>query len=103
MKRRYELNLYTPDQYHDLQEHLGHMASRGWMLERMEQHFLVYRQNVSSPVHYAVAFHPEVGDMDSLRTPQLEYIPHRKYSDGLVSRLDTQPSFLRRNLHEAKI
>ena len=49
------------------------MASRGWMLERMEQHFLVYRQNVSSPVHYAVAFHPEVGDMDSLRTPALEF------------------------------
>lgn len=73
MKRRYELNLYTPDQYNDLQEHLGHMASRGWMLERMEQHFLVYRQNVSSPVHYAVAFHPEVGDMDSLRTPALEF------------------------------
>ena len=73
MKRRYELNLYTPDQYNDLQEHLGHMASRGWMLERMEQHFLVYRQNVSSPVHYALAFHPEVGDMDSLRTPALEF------------------------------
>ena len=36
MKRRYELNLYTPDQYNDLEEHLGHMASRGWMLERME-------------------------------------------------------------------
>ena len=71
MKRKYELNNFEPYQFADIRDHLEAMALRGWRLERMEQHFLVYRQNVSSPVHYAVAFHPEVGDMDSLRTPQL--------------------------------
>lgn len=73
MKRRYEWNLYTPDQYNDLQDHLEYMATRGWELERMEQHFLVYRQSAPGPIHYALAFHPEVGDMDSLRTPALEF------------------------------
>lgn len=73
MKRRYEWNPYTPDQYNDLQDHLEYMATRGWELERMEQHLLVYRQSAPGPIHYTLAFHPEVGDMDSLRTPALEF------------------------------
>ena len=73
MKRRYEWNPYTPDQYNDLQDHLEYMATREWELERMEQHLLVYRQSAPGPIHYTLAFHPDVGDMDSLRTPALEF------------------------------
>lgn len=33
MKRKYELNLYAPFQYEDIQSHLEEMAERGWELE----------------------------------------------------------------------
>ena len=33
MKRKYELNLYAPFQYEDIQSHLEEMAERGWALE----------------------------------------------------------------------
>ena len=33
MKRKYELNLYAPFQYEDIQRHLEEMAERGWELE----------------------------------------------------------------------
>ena len=34
MKRKYELNLYAPFQYEDIQSHLEEMAERGWELEK---------------------------------------------------------------------
>ena len=33
MNRKYELNLYAPFQYEDIQSHLEEMAERGWALE----------------------------------------------------------------------
>lgn len=73
MKRKYELNNFEPYQFADIRDHLEAMALRGWRLERMEQHLLVYRQSAPGPIHYTLAFHPDVGDMDSLRTPALEF------------------------------
>ena len=72
MKRKYEYNFYEPYQYEDLQEHLERMATRGWILERMDPHFLVYRRGGPGLIRYALAYHPEVADMDSSRLPRLE-------------------------------
>ena len=66
MKYKYEYNCYAPYQYEDLQDHLEQMAVRGWILERMDYHFLVYRRGGTQLTRYALAYHPEVGDMDRL-------------------------------------
>ena len=39
MKRKYELNLYAPFQYEDLQDHFERMAARGWALESLGGYF----------------------------------------------------------------
>ena len=72
MKYKYEYNCYAPYQYEDLQDHLEQMAVRGWILERMDYHFLVYRRGGTQLTRYALAYHPEVGDMDHPRAPRLE-------------------------------
>ena len=72
MKYKYEYNCYEPYQYEDLQDHLEQMAVRGWILERMGYHFLVYRRGGTQLTRYALAYHPEVGDMDHPRAPRLE-------------------------------
>ena len=62
MKYKYEYNCYEPYQYEDLQDHLEQMAVRGWILERMDYHFLVYRRGGTQLTRYALAYHPEVGE-----------------------------------------
>ena len=68
MKRKYELNLYAPFQYEDIQRHLEEMAERGWELERIGYRWFVYRPAEPGPIRYALAFHPEVGNYDPLPT-----------------------------------
>ena len=43
MKRKYELNLYAPFQYQDIQDHLEEMAERGWELEKASHRLFVHR------------------------------------------------------------
>ena len=68
MKRKYELNLYAPFQYEDIQVHLEEMAERGWELEKASYRLFTYRSAEPSPVRYALAYRPEVGWMDQLPT-----------------------------------
>ena len=68
MKRKYELNLYAPFQYEDIQVHLKEMAERGWELERIGYRWFVYRPAEPGPIRYALAFHLEVGNYDPLPT-----------------------------------
>lgn len=72
MKRKYELNPYTPCQFADIRDHLEAMALRGWRLERMEEYFLVYRRGEPKPVRYALVFHPEMGYLEPAPTPEGE-------------------------------
>ena len=67
MKRKYELNIYAPFQYEDLQDHLERMAARGWALESLGDYCFTY-QKLEDPVplRYALAFHPQVGWLDPL-------------------------------------
>ena len=68
MKRKYELNLYAPFQYQDIQDHLEEMAERGWELEKASHRLFVYQAAELGPVRYALAYRPEVGWMDQLPT-----------------------------------
>ena len=68
MKRKYELNLYAPFQYEDIQSHLEEMAERGWALEKASHRLFTYRASEPGPVRYALAYRPEVGWMDQLPT-----------------------------------
>ena len=68
MKRKYELNLYAPFQYEDIQDHLEEMAERGWELEKASHRLFVYQAAEPGPVRYALAYRPEVGWMDQLPT-----------------------------------
>lgn len=68
MKRKYELNLYAPFQYEDIQSHLEEMAERGWELEKASYRLFTYRSAEPGPVRYALAYRPEVGWMDQLPT-----------------------------------
>lgn len=68
MKRKYELNLYAPFQYEDIQSHLEEMAERGWALEKASHRLFVYQAAEPGPVRYALAYRPEVGWMDQLPT-----------------------------------
>ena len=68
MKRKYELNLYAPFQYQDIQDHLEEMAERGWELEKASHRLFVYQAAEPGPVRYALAYRPEVGWMDQLPT-----------------------------------
>ena len=72
MKRKYELNPYTPCQFADIRDHLEAMALRGWRLERMEDYFLVYRRGEPKPVRYALVFHPEMGYLEPAPTSEGE-------------------------------
>ena len=47
MKRKYELNLYAPFQYEDLQDHFERMAARGWALESLGGYLFTYRKRRS--------------------------------------------------------
>ena len=68
MKRKYELNLYAPFQYEDIQHHMEEMAERGWELEKASHRLFVYQAAAPGPVRYALAYRPEVGWMDQLPT-----------------------------------
>ena len=68
MNRKYELNLYAPFQYEDIQSHLEEMAERGWELEKASHRLFVYQAAEPGPVRYALAYRPEVGWMDQLPT-----------------------------------
>ena len=68
MKRKYELNLYAPFQYEDIQSHLEEMAERGWELEKASHRLFTYRASEPGPVRYALAYRPEVCWMDQLPT-----------------------------------
>ena len=68
MKRKYEINLYAPFQYEDIQVHLEEMAERGWELEKASHRLFVYQAAEPGPVRYALAYRPEVGWMDQLPT-----------------------------------
>ncbi len=68
VKRKYELNLYAPFQYEDIQVHLEEMAERGWELEKASYRLFTYRSAEPGPVRYALAYRPEVGWMDQLPT-----------------------------------
>ena len=68
VKRKYELNLYAPFQYEDIQDHLEEMAERGWELEKASHRLFVYQAAEPGPVRYALAYRPEVGWMDQLPT-----------------------------------
>ena len=72
MKRKYELNLYAPFQYEDIQSHLEEMAERGWELEKASYRLFTYRASEPGPVRYALAYRPEVGWMDRLPTQEQE-------------------------------
>lgn len=39
MKRKYELNIYAPFHYEDLQDHFNRMAAKGWGLESLGNYF----------------------------------------------------------------
>ena len=62
MKRKYELNIYAPFHYEDLQDHFNRMAAKGWGLESLGNYFFTYQKLEGTiPVSYALAFHPQVG------------------------------------------
>ena len=67
MKRKYELNIYAPFHYEDLQDHFNRMAAKGWGLESLGNYFFTYQKLEGTiPVSYALAFHPQVGWLDPL-------------------------------------
>ena len=67
MKRKYELNIYAPFQYEDLQDHFERMAARGWALESLGAYCFTYQKlEDPAPLRYALAFHPQVGWLDPL-------------------------------------
>lgn len=69
MKRKYELNLYAPFQYEDLQDHFERMAARGWALESLGGYLFTYRKTAEAvPLRYALAFHPQVSWLEPLPT-----------------------------------
>ena len=69
MKRKYELNLYAPFQYEDLQDHFERMAARGWALESLGGCLFTYRKTAEAvPLRYALAFHPQVSWLEPLPT-----------------------------------
>lgn len=73
MGYRTERSPFSPLNEEQFIRHLEEMALQGWRLEEIRGERLCYRQALPRAVRYALAFHPEVGNLDPLPTPSMEF------------------------------
>lgn len=59
MKTKYELNIYSVEEFQKLERHLEKMAANGWMLKKMGQFFISYEEQEPKNVHFSVVFFPK--------------------------------------------
>ena len=73
MKQKTEPIPFSPLEEEPFTRHLEEMSLQGWRLDKFTENRLYYRQAEPSAVRYALAYHPEVGNLDPLPTPSMEF------------------------------
>lgn len=59
MKTKYELNIYSVEEFQKLERHLEKMTAKGWMLKSIGQFFMKYEKQEPKNVHFSVVFFPK--------------------------------------------
>lgn len=62
--RKRQMIWYQPDDSEAVSRHLGKMARKGWLLEKVDNLFYIYRRSEPSETRYTVTFFPDASYFD---------------------------------------
>lgn len=68
MRKRYRLNLYSLYDHTGMEAYLTAQAARGWLLERMDRIFWVFRRTEPRQLTFAVTYDPDGSAYDTVPT-----------------------------------